>query len=481
MKSLALVFLFIAMNAYAQTAATVADAQEFMNKAEAQLSDLSVKVQRASWVQENFITDDTQAIAADAIDEVTAVTTQLVEQAKRFDGLALSPDLTRKFMLLKLGLTAPAPKDPALRREMTEIGVSLDADYGKGKYCRKNGECLDITAIEKLMSTSRDPEALKEVWAGWHAIAPPMRQRYSRFVALSNQGAREIGFKDVGALWRAGYDMAPEEFSVDLERLWNQVKPLYLSLHTFVRWKLAGKYGPNVVPLDGPIPAHLLGNPWAQEWGNIYDLLGAQEDKGGGVNVTELLKKKNLDPKGMVKYGEGFFTSMGFAPLPSTFWERSLFTKPADRDVVCHASAWDIDNKDDLRIKMCIQTTEEDFRVIHHELGHNFYQRAYNTQPPLFQNSANDGFHEAVGDTIALSITPEYLKQLGFIDAVPPPSGDIDYLLQKALEKVAFLPFGLLVDKWRWEVFSGEVKPAQYNKAWWELRTQYQGIAAPAL
>src|ERR1700687_4059472 len=309
MKSLALVFLFIAMNAYAQTAATVADAQEFMNKAEAQLSDLSVKVQRASWVQENFITDDTQAIAADAIDEVTAVTTELVEQAKRFDGLALPHDLARKFMLLKLGLTAPAPKDPTLRREMTEIGVSLDADYGKGKYCRKNGECLDITAIEKLMSTSRDPEALKEVWGGWKAIAPPMRQRYSRFVALSNQGARAIGFKDVGALWRAGYDMTPEEFSADLERLWNQVKPLYLSLHTYVRWKLAEKYGPGVVPPAGPIPAHLLGTPWAQEWGNIYDLLGVQEDKGG-VNVTELLKKKDLDAKGMVKYGGGVLSSM---------------------------------------------------------------------------------------------------------------------------------------------------------------------------
>ncbi len=292
MKSLALVFLFIAMNAYAQTAApTAAEAQEFMNKAEAQLSDLSVKVQRASWVQENFITDDTQAMAADAIDEVTAVTTQLVEQAKRFDGLALRPELARKFMLLRLSLTAPAPKDAALRREMTEIGVSLDGDYGKGKYCRKNGECLDITAIEKLMSTSRDPEALQEVWTGWHAIAPPMRQRYSRFVALSNQGAREIGFKDVGALWRAGYDMTPEEFSSDLERLWNQVKPLYLSLHTFVRWKLAEKYGPQVLPPDRPIPAHLLGNPWAQEWGNIYDLLGVQEEKGGVEGHGEIRRR----------------------------------------------------------------------------------------------------------------------------------------------------------------------------------------------
>ncbi len=484
MKSLLLVFLFLTMNflamtANAQTTApTAAEAQEFMNKAEAQLSDLSVKVNRASWVQENFITDDTQAMAADAIDEVTAVTTQLVEQAKRFDSLKLSPDLARKFMLLKLSLTAPAPKDAKLRREMTEIGVSLDGDYGKGKYCRKNGECLDITAIEKLMSTSRDPEELKEVWVGWHAIAPPMRQRYARFVDLSNQGAREIGFKDTGALWRAGYDMTPEEFSADLERLWNQVRPLYLSLHTYVRWKLAEKYGPNAVPPDGPIPAHLLGNPWAQEWGNIYDLLGVQEDKGG-VNVTELLKKKNLDPKGMVKYGEGFFTSMGFAPLPPTFWERSLFTKPADRDVVCHASAWDVDNFDDLRVKMCIQVRGTDFVTIHHELGHNFYQRAYKDQPFMFKNGANDGFHEAIGDAIALAITPEYLHKVGLLENVPQDSNDIPELLKQALDRVAFLPFGLMIDQWRWKVFSGEIAPADYNKSWWALRLKYQGVAPP--
>jgi peptidyl-dipeptidase A len=481
MKSLVLVFLFLVMNVSAQnTTPTAAEAQEFMNRAEAQLSDLAVTVNRASWVQENFITDDTQAMAADAIDEVTAVTTQLVEQAKRFNDLKLPAVLARKFMLLKLSLTAPAPKDAALRREMTEIGVSLDGDYGKGKYCRKNGECLDITAIEKLMSTSRDPEALKEVWTGWHAIAPPMRQRYSRFVALSNQGAREIGFKDVGALWRAGYDMTPEEFSADLERLWNQVRPLYLSLHTYVRWKLAEKYGPNIVPPDGPIPAHLLGNPWAQEWGNVYDLLGVTEDKAGvGVNVTELLKKKNLDPKGMVKYGEGFFTSMGFAPLPPTFWERSLFTKPADRDVVCHASAWDLDNMDDLRVKMCIQVRGTDFVTIHHELGHNFYQRAYKDQPFMFKNGANDGFHEAIGDAIALAITPEYLHKVGLLENVPPASNDIPELLKQALDRVAFLPFGLMIDQWRWKVFSGEIAPADYNKSWWALRLKYQGVAPP--
>ena len=479
MKSFGLVFLYLAMNVYAQqTAPTASEAQEFMNKAEAQLADLNVKANRATWVQENFITDDTEAMAADAIDEVAAVTGELVEQAKRFDGLALSLELARKFMLLKLSLTAPAPKDAALRREMTGIGVSLSSDYGKGRYCRKNGECLDITAIEKLMSTSRDPEALKEVWAGWHAIAPPMRQRYSRFVDLSNQGAREIGFRDTGALWRSGYDMTPEEFSADLERLWNQVRPLYLSLHTFVRWKLTEKYGPNVVPPDGPIPAHLLGNPWAQEWESIYDLLGVREDKGG-VNVTELLKKKNLDAKGMVKYGEGFYTSMGFAPLPPTFWERSLFTKPADREVVCHASAWDVDNMDDLRVKMCVQVRGVDFVTIHHELGHNMYQRAYKDQPFLFKSGANDGFHEAIGDSIALAITPAYLHQVGLLENTPQAGNDIPELLKQAMERVAFLPFGLMIDQWRWKVFSGEIAPADYNKAWWALRLKYQGIAPP--
>ena len=477
MKHLALLVLFLTLNVSAQTKPTVAEAQEFMNKAEVQLADLAVKAQRAGWVQENFITDDTQAMAADSIDEITAVTTDLVNQAQRFDGLQMPPDLARKFLLLRLSLVAPAPKDPAARKEMTTIGVALDSEYGKGKYCKKPGDCLDITAIEKIMSTSRDPQQLLEVWKGWHAIAPPMRERYARFVDLSNQGARGIGFKDTGAMWRAGYDMTPEEFSAELERLWNQVRPLYLSLHTYVRAKLVEKYGPNAVPPNGPIPAHVLGNPWAQTWGNVYDLLGVPEGKGG-VNLTEVLKKKNLDAKGMVKYGEGFFTSMGFEPLPPTFWERSLFTKPADRDVVCHASAWDIDFKDDLRIKMCIQIRDEDFVTVHHELGHNFYQRAYKNQPPLFQNGANDGFHEAIGDAIALAITPEYLYKVGLIETLP-QGNDIPELMKQALDRVAFLPFGLLIDQWRWKVFSGEIAPADYNKAWWDLRLKYQGVAPP--
>jgi peptidyl-dipeptidase A len=481
MKMLLLTSLFLfafAAVLAAQSAPTVADAEQFMNKAEARLAELSVKVNQANWVHDNFITDDTEALAAAANDEITAVTTELVEQARRFDGLQLPADLARKFLLLKLSLTAPAPKDPALRKEMTQIAASLESDYGKGKYCDASGKCLDITAIEKIMSESHDPNQLKDVWLGWHAIGAPMRKRYARFVDLSNQGARELGFKDTGVLWRAGYDMPADQFSADVDRLWEQVRPLYLSLYTFVRARLSQKYGLQIVPPAGPIPAHLLGNPWAQAWSNIFPLLGLPETSRG-YDLTELLRAKNLDAHGMVKYGENFYKSLGFAPLPQTFWERSLFVKPTDRDVVCHASAWDIDNKDDIRIKMCIQIRDEDFVTIHHELGHNFYQRAYKDQPLMFENGANDGFHEAIGDTIALAITPEYLQKIGLLDKIPPPEADIPILLRQALDKVAFLPFGLLIDKWRWQVFSGQVAPRDYNKAWWDLRLKYQGVAPP--
>jgi peptidyl-dipeptidase A len=459
---------------------TVADAQKFIDEAESRYFDLVNKAQRASWVEENFITDDTEEIAADANQELSAFSAEMSKKAHEFDKLTLSPVMARKMLLLKLSAGFPAPSDPKEQKELAQVLASLDGDYGKGKWCpgADSSKCLDVTAVGKLMSTSRDADELKRAWIGWHAVGAPMRQRYARMVELGNAGSRELGFADAGALWRSNYDMPPDQLAKEADRLWEQLKPLYESLHAYVRGQLRKKYGNEIVPAHGPIPAHLLGNIWSQEWNNVYSLMDSPKP-AQSYDLTKILQERKTDAKGMAHYGEAFFVSLGFPPLPKTFWERSLFTKPADRDVVCHASAWDIDSKDDLRIKMCIQITEEDFRVIHHELGHNFYQRAYSTQPPLFQNSANDGFHEAVGDTIALSVTPEYLKKIGLIDAVPPASGDIDYLLQQALEKIAFLPFGLLVDKWRWEVFAGQVKPDDYNKAWWELRRKYQGIVPP--
>ena len=460
--------------------ATVANARTFVDDAEKRLLDLWIKDQRAQWVHETFITDDTEQLAADADQAVTTTTAELAAEAKRYEKLNLPPDVARKFMLLKLSVSIPAPHDPALAAELSKIDASLDGDYGKGKWCPDgaNGECLALGDLEKTLARSRDPRELLRAWEGWHTIAPPMRARYTRMVTLANAGAKELGFDDTGAMWRSNYDMPPAAFAAEMDRLWQQVRPLYVSLHTYVRWKLAKEYGPSVLREDQPIPAHLLGNMWAQDWSNIYPLL-APPNADSGYDLDQILKSRNVGPVEMVHYAERFFTSLGFAPLPQTFWERSMFTKPRDRDVVCHASAWDIDFVDDLRVKVCLEQTAEDFATIHHELGHNFYQRAYDMQPPLFRNGANDGFHEAIGDTIALSVTPEYLKQIGFLDAVPPPSSDIGLLLRKALDKVAFLPFGLMIDKWRWGVFSGQIKPADYNKAWWDLRREYQGVAPP--
>jgi len=461
---------------------TIQEAEKFIEQAEARLDKLSIKSSRAGWVQSTYITDDTEALAAAANEEVLAAVTELANEAKRFEDMKLTPALARKLKLLKLSLAAPAPKDPRERAELAELGTWLEGTYGKGKYCPKSGpyagQCLGQSEMEEAMATTKDPAVLLDLWLGWRRFSPPMRAKYTRFVELANKGAREMGFADVGTLWRSNYDMTPQEFSAELERLWQQVRPLYLSLHAYVRSQLVKKYGPQAVPPDGPLPAHLLGNIWAQDWTHIYDLLDVP-GKSGGVDLTPILQEKKIDDLEMVRYGERFFTSLGFDPLPKTFWERSLFTKPRDRDVVCHASAWDINNQEDVRLKMCIQIRDEDFRTIHHELGHNFYQLAYRNQPLLFRGSANDGFHEAVGDTIALSITPEYLQKVSLLEQVPSAEGDLGLLMHKALEKVAFLPFGLVIDQWRWRVFSGEVKPTDYNRAWWEMRTKYQGVAAP--
>jgi len=459
---------------------TVEEAKKFIEDAETKLLDVNVEASRADWVKATYITEDTEALSAKADERAINATVELAKQSTRFDRLKLPDDLARKMKLLKVSLTLATPSDPKESAELTQIASSMEGTYGKGKWCPPGkGKCLDIEDIGRVMANSRDPNELRDAWVGWHAISRPMRKDYTRYVDLANKGARELGFKDDGAMWRSKYDMPPDEFAQELDRLWEQVRPLYVALHAYVRNRLREKYGSEVVPANGPIPVYLLGNLWAQEWENIYPLV-APQNASQGYDLTEILRNRNIDARQMVRYGERFFTSLGFDPLPETFWQRSLFVKPQDRDVVCHASAWDVDFVNDLRVKMCIDITGEYFATIHHELGHNFYQRAYDQQPFLFRDSANDGFHEAVGDTIALSVTPEYLVRIGLLDKAPDTSGDIGFLLNKALEKVAFLPFGLLIDQWRWKVFSGEIPPEKYNQTWWDLKLRYQGVAPPA-
>jgi peptidyl-dipeptidase A len=464
---------------------TLAEARAFLDRAQSKLLELSSQDQRAAWVKSTFITYDTEILAAKADEDQIAATMQLAKESTRFSHLKMPEEMARQFKLLRLSLDLAAPSDPREAQELTQTASRMEGIYGSGKYCPAAGstssassdQCLDLDQLSEILRTSTDPAKLLDAWRGWHTISPPMRPLFQKYVELGNKGARELGFADMGAMWRSKYDMPPDAFPAEMDRLWEQVKPLYLSLHAYVRWKLREKYG-DIVPAGGPIPAHLLGNMWAQEWENIYPLI-APKDADPGYDLTAILKGRGTQPVDMVKYAERFFTSLGFAPLPKTFWERSLFSKPRDRDVVCHASAWDIDFVDDLRIKACLDINADDFTTVHHELGHNFYQRAYDQQPYLFRDSANDGFHEAIGDTIALSVTPEYLKKIGLLATVPDSSKDIGLLLYKALEKVAFLPFGLMIDKWRWQVFSGQLPPEKYNEGWWQLRLQYQGVAPP--
>jgi peptidyl-dipeptidase A len=480
MKPIAILLLAFPAFLTAAAAPTVAEARAFMDRAEAELLNITVLGQRAGWVEETYITDDTELLAASENERLIARTTELIDEGKRFESIPLPPDLKRKFLLLKLSLTMPAPKNAKLREELTQVAASLDGSYGKGKYCPggPKEKCFGIDDLDDKLAKSRDPKEIAAMWVGWHKVGAPMRERYARFVELSNQGARELGFADTAALWRSGYDMTPEQYSADLERVWAEVAPLYKELHTYVRKKLVQKYGAAAQRQDGMIPAHLLGNMWAQEWGNVYDL-AAPPAAPASYDIGEILQQRKTTAKQVVQFGEGFFRSLGLETLPDTFWERSLFTRPADRDVVCHASAWHIDLERDVRLKVCLHDTTDDFVTVHHELGHIYYYLAYRKQPFLFRNGANDGFHEAIGDAIALSITPEYLKKIGLVEKIPPPEADLPLLLRTAMDKIAFLPFGLMIDKWRWEVFSGQVKPADYNKAWWQLREQYQGVAPP--
>jgi peptidyl-dipeptidase A len=463
------------------SAATPADAKTFLDATNATVLKLGIDAGRASWVQQTFITDDTEVIAAQANQLANEAGVRFAKEATKYDRGELPSDQRRQLTVLKTALVLAPPSDPKESDELSKIMARLESAYGKGKWCAdasKPDTCKNIDDVTRIMAAGGDTTALRAAWEGWHTISPPMRKDYQRFVELSNKGARELGFADTGAMWRSKYDMPPDAFTKELDRLWDQVRPLYLKLHAFVRMKLHEKYG-DAVPATGPIPAHVLGNIWAQDWTNIYPLV-APPKADPGYSLTAILKKRNMPALEMVRTGERFYTSLGFAPLPKTFWERSLFVRPKDREVVCHASAWDVDFVDDLRIKMCIEQTAEDFTTIHHELGHNFYQRAFKDQPAIFRDSANDGFHEAIGDTIALSVTPEYLVRIGLLDKAPDASRDLGLLMDKSLEKIAFLPFGLLVDQWRWKVFAGEIKPEDYNKAWWALRLKYQGVAPPS-
>ena len=456
------------------------DLEEFLANVESENKKDGPVIYSASWISSNFITYDSQKVIADYGTKSTLKSLERSREAASFDGLDTSKENQRMLNILKSSFVMPPPLDEELASELSEITTSLEAMYGSGEYCFDDEECYDLEAFESIIDNSRDPKELLRAWEGWHEIGKPMKPMYMRMVDIGNQGSVDLGYEGLSDLWFSKYDMPAEDFLDDTDRVWSEVKPLYDALHCHVRAKLNEHYGDEVISKTGPLPVHMLGNMWGQSWSNIYDLVYEEKPDSKYIDVTKIINEKSLSEIEMVEYAEDFFISMGFKPLPKTFWERSLFVKPRDRSVVCHASAWNLDPaNNDLRIKMCIEKNEEDFITIHHELGHIFYYQAYNHIPTVFQAGANDGFHEAFGDLLTLSITPDYLVDIGFIsedDAEEAKQDPIGLLMKQALDGVVIVPWALMLDKWRSGVFDGEIDESNLNSSWWSLREEYQGI-----
>lgn len=459
------------------------DLEKFLASVESENLLEGPTVSSASWISSNFITYDSQKVIADYSKRYTLKALETSRNASNFNDLVTTSSNRRQLELLKSSFVMPPPFDNKLAGELSEISTKLEAMYGSGKHCYDDGTCLDLEAFENIIDSSRNSSELLKAWTGWHEIGKPMKPMYLRMVDIGNQGSKDLGFDGLSDLWFSKYDMPAETFLNETDRVWEEVKPLYEALHCHVRSKLNSEYGDDIVPLDGPLPVHVLGNMWGQSWSNIYDLVYEKDETNTSIDVTQIINERNIDEITMVEYAEDFFLSMGFKELPETFWERSLFVKPQDRSVVCHASAWNLDSvNNDLRIKMCIEKNEEDFITIHHELGHIFYYQAYNHLPTLFQGGANDGFHEAFGDLLTLSITPDYLNKIGFIsseEAASAKKDPIGLLMKQALEGVVVIPWALTLDKWRSGVFNGEIEESNLNSSWWDMRESYQGITSP--
>jgi peptidyl-dipeptidase A len=464
-------------------AKTISDVETFLERVEQEDKALGPVISSAYWISSNFITYDSQMIVADFGKRYSLMSVERANEAATFDSLDLPEDMRRKLDLIKGGFVMPAPLDEELAGELADIESELGAMYGSGSHCFSEDECYDLEAFEQIIDSSRNSDELLKAWAGWREIGKPMKDKYLRMVEIGELGAKDLGYDGLTDLWFSKYDMPAEEFLADTDRVWEEVKPLYDALQCHVRDKLVDEYGNDVMPDNGMLPAHILGNMWGQSWANIYDLVFEEDPNTESIDLTSIIQDKNLSEIEMVEIAEDFFLSLGFEPLPDTFWERSLFVKPQDRNVVCHASAWDLDPATkDIRIKMCIEKNAEDFVTIHHELGHIFYYQAYNHLPSVYRSGANDGFHEAVGDLLSLSITPDYLTQIGFVSEAEADAAEKDpiaLLMKQALDGVVSLPWTLMLDKWRSGVFTGEITEENLNSSWWELREKYQGITSP--
>ncbi|KAF2357889.1 Peptidase M2 peptidyl-dipeptidase A [Trinorchestia longiramus] len=462
------------------------EARQFLQGLERRSQKECTKLVEASWNYEADLTPENNRKRAAAQLEKARWDKEQWEQVQGVWGhkwhALRNESLKRQFRHLSILGTAALPEDKLSK--FNDLVSNMKTIYSTAKICDYsdfiNCDLRLEPDLTRVMMKSRDYDELKHVWEEWRLSSGAlMKEDYKRFVNLANDAAQLNGFDNMGEMWLYPYESAT--FKDDMKKLWQQLRPLYEQLHAYVRRKLRETYGEDKVSKRGAIPAHLLGNMWAQSWSNIYDLIQPYPNKPS-LDVTQFMIAQGYTPERMFRLSDNFFQSLNLSAMPPEFWARSIIEKPQGREMVCHASAWDFCNGVDFRIKQCTDVNMDYLVTTHHEMGHVQYFIQYKDQPLIFREGANPGFHEAVGDVLALSVsTPRHLKNIGLLDEIViDRESDINFLMLMALDKVVFLPFGYLMDSWRWDVFSGDSDPDEWNCDWWDYRYEIQGVRPPS-
>nr|UJP38391.1 angiotensin-converting enzyme 2 [Taphozous melanopogon] len=486
-------WLFLSLVAVTAAQSTTEEqAKTFLEKFNSEVEVLSFESSLASWNYNTNITDENVQKMSEAGDKLSAFYEEQYKLAKTYP-LQEIQNLTIKRQLQVLQQNDPSVLSADKSKRLNTILNEMSTIYSTGKVCNPNNpqECLLLApGLENIMQkNSSDYNQKLWAWEGWRSeVGKQLRPLYEEYVALKNEMARGNNYEDYGDYWRGdyetlgtdGYNYSRNQLIEDVERIFAEIKPLYEHLHAYVRAKLMAVYPSRISP-TGCLPAHLLGDMWGRFWTNLYPLTVPFGQKPN-IDVTNAMVNQGWDAERIFKEAEKFFVSIALPNMTEGFWKNSMLTEPSDgRKVVCHPTAWDL-GQGDFRIKMCTKVTMEDFLTAHHEMGHIQYDMAYSTQPYLLRNGANEGFHEAVGEIMSLSVaTPKHLKAMGLLppDFYEDKETEINFLLKQALNIVGTLPFTYMLEKWRWLVFKGEIPKEQWMKKWWEMKRKLVGVVEP--
>ncbi|XP_036127494.1 angiotensin-converting enzyme 2 isoform X3 [Molossus molossus] len=485
-------WLFLSLVAVtAAQSSTEEKAKIFLDNFNIRAEELHHQSSLASWNYNTNITDENAQKMNEASNNWSAFYEEQSNQAKMYP-LQEIQDLIVKRQLQILQQNQPSVLTADKSKRLSTILNTMSTIYSTGKVCNPNNaqECLLLaTGLEDIMHNSKDYNQRLWAWEGWRSqVGKQLRPLYEEYVVLKNEMARGNNYEDYGDYWRGdyetegadGYNYSRNQLIEDVERIFLEIKPLYEHLHAYVRAKLMDTYPSHISP-TGCLPAHLLGDMWGRFWTNLYPLTVPFRKKPN-IDVTEAMLNQSWDAEKIFKKAEEFFVSIGLGNMTQGFWDNSMLTEPSDgRKVVCHPTAWDLGNND-FRIKMCTKVTMEDFLTAHHEMGHIKYDMAYAEQPYLLRNGANEGFHEAVGEVISLSVaTPKHLKVIGLLqpDFNEDNETEINFLFKQALSIVGTLPFTYMLEKWRWMVFKGEIPKEQWMQKWWEMKRDIVGVVEP--